>query len=95
MCEFGQVHRHEFSGALNGLLRVRTFCQDDAHLFVTPKQIENEIKSVMAQIDYVYKTFGFEYEVELSTRPEDSMGDDKLWEQAEAKIRKCITIAKL
>ena len=82
MCEFGQVHRHEFSGALNGLLRVRTFCQDDAHLFVTPKQIEDEIKSVMAQIDYVYKTFGFEYEVELSTRPEDSMGDDKLWEQA-------------
>ena len=86
MCEFGQVHRHEFSGALNGLLRVRTFCQDDAHLFVTPKQIENEIKSVMAQIDYIYKTFGFEYEVELSTRPEDSMGDDKLWEQAEAAL---------
>ncbi|AZV66248.1 MULTISPECIES: threonine--tRNA ligase [Bacillus cereus group] len=86
MCEFGQVHRHEFSGALNGLLRVRTFCQDDAHLFVTPKQIEDEIKSVMAQIDYVYKTFGFEYEVELSTRPEDSMGDDKLWEQAEVAL---------
>ncbi|PFT59456.1 threonine--tRNA ligase [Bacillus cereus] len=86
MCEFGQVHRHEFSGALNGLLRVRTFCQDDAHLFVTSKQIEDEIKSVMAQIDYVYKTFGFEYEVELSTRPEDSMGDDKLWEQAEAAL---------
>lgn len=86
MCEFGQVHRHEFSGALNGLLRVRTFCQDDAHLFVTPKQIEDEIKSVMEQIDYVYKTFGFEYEVELSTRPEDSMGDDKLWEQAEAAL---------
>lgn len=86
MCEFGQVHRHEFSGALNGLLRVRTFCQDDAHLFVTPEQIEDEIKSVMAQIDYVYKTFGFQYEVELSTRPEDSMGDDKLWEQAEAAL---------
>ncbi|PFN28635.1 threonine--tRNA ligase [Bacillus cereus] len=86
MCEFGQVHRHEFSGALNGLLRVRTFCQDDAHLFVTPEQIEDEIKSVMSQIDYVYKTFGFEYEVELSTRPEDSMGDDKLWEQAEAAL---------
>ncbi|TXR92382.1 threonine--tRNA ligase [Bacillus sp. SH7-1] len=86
MCEFGQVHRHEFSGALNGLLRVRTFCQDDAHLFVTPEQIKDEIKSVMAQIDYVYKTFGFEYEVELSTRPEDSMGDDKLWEQAEAAL---------
>ncbi|ALQ67979.1 threonine--tRNA ligase [Bacillus thuringiensis] len=86
ICEFGQVHRHEFSGALNGLLRVRTFCQDDAHLFVTPEQIEDEIKSVMAQIDYVYRTFGFEYEVELSTRPEDSMGDDKLWEQAEVAL---------
>ncbi|EJS08109.1 threonine-tRNA ligase [Bacillus cereus VDM034] len=86
MCEFGQVHRHEFSGALNGLLRVRTFCQDDAHLFVTPEQIEDEIKSVLAQIDYVYKTFGFEYEVELSIRREDSMGDDKLWEQAELAL---------
>lgn len=86
MCEFGQVHRHEFSGALNGLLRVRTFCQDDAHLFVTPEQIESEIKSVLKQIDYVYRTFGFEYEVELSTRPEDSMGDDELWNQAELSL---------
>lgn len=86
MCEFGQVHRHEFSGALNGLLRVRTFCQDDAHLFVTPEQIESEIKSVLKQIDYVYRTFGFEYEVELSTRPEDSMGDDELWKQAEESL---------
>ncbi|PGS06034.1 threonine--tRNA ligase [Bacillus pseudomycoides] len=86
MCEFGQVHRHEFSGALNGLLRVRTFCQDDAHLFVTPDQIESEIKSVLKQIDYVYRTFGFEYEVELSTRPEDSMGDDELWNQAESSL---------
>lgn len=86
MCEFGQVHRHEFSGALNGLLRVRTFCQDDAHLFVTPEQIESEIKLVLQQIDYAYKTFGFEYEIELSTRPEDSMGDDELWNQAEASL---------
>ncbi|MEN1936068.1 threonine--tRNA ligase [Paenibacillus sp. 102] len=86
MCEFGQVHRHEFSGALNGLLRVRTFCQDDAHLFVTSEQIESEIKSVLKQIDYVYRTFGFEYEVELSTRPEDSMGDDELWNQAESSL---------
>ncbi|PFN08930.1 threonine--tRNA ligase [Bacillus cereus] len=86
MCEFGQVHRHEFSGALNGLLRVRTFCQDDAHLFVTPEQIESEIKSVLQQIDYVYRTFGFEYEVELSTRPEDSMGDVELWNQAESAL---------
>ncbi|WP_410982520.1 threonine--tRNA ligase [Bacillus cereus] len=86
MCEFGQVHRHEFSGALNGLLRVRTFCQDDAHLFVTPEQIEREIKSVLKQIDYVYRTLGFEYEVELSTRPEDSMGDAELWNQAESAL---------
>ncbi|PFK42877.1 threonine--tRNA ligase [Bacillus cereus] len=86
MCEFGQVHRHEFSGALNGLLRVRTFCQDDAHLFVTPEQIESEIKSVLQQIDSVYRTFGFEYEVELSTRPEDSMGDAELWNQAESAL---------
>lgn len=86
MCEFGQVHRHEFSGALNGLLRVRTFCQDDAHLFVTSEQIESEIKSVLRQIDHVYKTFGFEYEIELSTRPEDSMGDDELWNQAESSL---------
>ncbi len=79
MCEFGQVHRHEFSGALNGLLRVRTFCQDDAHIYVTAEQIESEIQSVLKQIDYVYRTFGFEYEIELSTRPENSMGDDELW----------------
>ncbi|MDM5154914.1 threonine--tRNA ligase [Bacillus sp. DX1.1] len=86
MCEFGQVHRHEFSGALNGLLRVRTFCQDDAHIFVTPEQIESEIQSVIKQIDFVYRTFGFEYEIELSTRPEDSMGDDELWNKAEGAL---------
>ncbi|AWC28674.1 threonine--tRNA ligase [Bacillus cytotoxicus] len=86
MCEFGQVHRHEFSGALNGLLRVRTFCQDDAHIYVTAEQIESEIQSVLKQIDYVYRTFGFEYEIELSTRPENSMGDDELWNQAEAAL---------
>lgn len=86
MGEFGQVHRHEFSGALNGLLRVRTFCQDDAHIFVTPEQIESEIKSVIKLIDYIYKTFGFEYTIELSTRPEDSMGDDKLWNIAESSL---------
>ncbi len=87
MAEFGQVHRHEFSGALNGLLRVRTFCQDDAHIFVTPEQIENEIKEVINLIDYVYRTFGFQYEVELSTRPENSMGDDELWNKAEGSLR--------
>lgn len=87
IAEFGQVHRHEFSGALNGLLRVRTFCQDDAHIFVTPEQIENEIKEVIDLIDYVYRTFGFEYDVELSTRPENSMGDDELWNKAEGALQ--------
>ncbi|MGE7919760.1 threonine--tRNA ligase [Viridibacillus sp. NPDC093762] len=86
MAEFGQVHRHEFSGALNGLLRVRTFCQDDAHIFVRPDQIENEILLALRLIDHVYKTFGFEYDIELSTRPEDFMGSVQLWDQAEASL---------
>ncbi|MGN4124923.1 threonine--tRNA ligase [Lysinibacillus sphaericus] len=86
MAEFGQVHRHEFSGALNGLLRVRSFCQDDAHIFVTPQQIEDEIALALKIIDQVYKVFGFQYEIELSTRPDDFMGDIKLWDQAEAAL---------
>lgn len=86
MAEFGQVHRHEFSGALNGLLRVRTFCQDDAHIFVTPAQIEDEIALALRIIDHVYKVFGFEYEVELSTRPKDYMGELDLWNQAEEAL---------
>ncbi|MGC5326291.1 threonine--tRNA ligase [Brevibacillus sp. SYSU BS000544] len=85
--EFGQVHRHEYSGALNGMLRVRTFCQDDAHVFVRPDQIEAEIQSMMRLIDRIYKVFGFEYSVVLSTRPEDSMGSDELWEAAESSLR--------
>ncbi|WP_042348788.1 threonine--tRNA ligase [Bacillus massiliigorillae] len=84
--EFGQVHRHEYSGALNGLLRVRTFCQDDAHIFVREDQIESEIQQVFHLIDEVYRTFGFEYTVELSTRPEDSLGDDQLWEASETAL---------
>lgn len=91
MAEFGQVHRHELSGALNGMLRVRTFCQDDAHIFVTPSQIESEIKEVFGLVDKIYRTFGFEYTVELSTRPEDSMGEDHLWEQAEGALRNVLT----
>ncbi|MGE7904870.1 threonine--tRNA ligase [Peribacillus sp. NPDC094092] len=87
MAEFGQVHRHEYSGALNGMLRVRTFCQDDAHIFVRQDQIECEIKQVFHLIDKVYRTFGFEYSVELSTRPEDSMGDDSLWEASETALK--------
>lgn len=85
--EFGQVHRHEYSGALNGMLRVRTFCQDDAHVFVRPDQIESEIKNMISLIDSIYKVFGFEYSVALSTRPEDSMGSDELWEIAENSLR--------
>ena len=87
MAEFGQVHRHEFSGALNGLLRVRSFCQDDAHIFVTPNQIEGEITSALRLIDDVYRTFGFSYEIEVSTRPKKSMGDPLLWDQAEDALK--------
>ncbi|MCR8842693.1 threonine--tRNA ligase [Paenibacillus sp. SC116] len=87
LSEFGQVHRHEFSGALNGMMRVRTFCQDDAHLFVLPEQIEDEINRVIELIDYIYQVFGFEYKIELSTRPEDSMGSEKLWNQAEQALK--------
>ncbi|WP_438824169.1 threonine--tRNA ligase, partial [Bacillus sp. JJ1503] len=86
LAEFGQVHRHEYSGALNGMLRVRTFCQDDAHIFVREDQIESEIKEVFQLVDQVYRTFGFEYSVELSTRPENSMGDDSLWEISERAL---------
>jgi threonyl-tRNA synthetase len=91
MAEFGQVHRHEFSGALNGLLRVRSFCQDDAHIFVTPEQIEAEISSALQLIDYVYKVFGFDYNIELSTRPEDYMGEEELWDRAEASLLNVLT----
>ncbi|MDO7906867.1 threonine--tRNA ligase [Paenibacillus sp. JX-17] len=87
MMEFGQVHRHELSGALNGMMRVRTFCQDDAHLFVRPDQIEEEISQAMALIDRIYQVFGFEYSIELSTRPEDSMGSEALWEEAEQALK--------
>ncbi|MBL4962951.1 threonine--tRNA ligase [Bacillus halotolerans] len=87
MAEFGQVHRHEYSGALNGTLRVRTFCQDDAHIFVREDQIESEIKEAIRLIDEVYRTFGFEYTVELSTRPEDSSGEDSVWEMSENALK--------
>ncbi|UQZ47751.1 threonine--tRNA ligase [Bacillus sp. PK3-037] len=87
MAEFGQVHRHEYSGALNGMLRVQTFCQDDAHIFVREDQIESEIKEAIRLIDEVYRTFGFEYTVELSTRPEDSSGEDSVWEMSENALK--------
>ncbi|MEG0830401.1 MAG: threonine--tRNA ligase [Anaerovoracaceae bacterium] len=80
--ELGQVHRHELSGALHGLMRVRTFTQDDAHIFMLPDQIKEEIVGVIDFIDYVYNLFGFKYHVELSTKPEDSMGTDEEWTMA-------------
>lgn len=82
MAELGLVHRHELSGTLHGLMRVRCFTQDDAHIFMTPEQIESEIIGVIDLIDYFYKVFGFEYFVELSTRPENSMGSDEQWDMA-------------
>lgn len=82
MGELGLVHRHEKSGQLHGLMRVRCFTQDDAHIFMTPEQIPSEIKGVIRIIDEVYTLFGFKYHVELSTRPDDSMGSDEDWENA-------------
>lgn len=87
VAELGRVHRHELSGALHGLMRVRAFIQDDAHIFMLPEQIRDEIKGVISLIDGIYKTFGFEYHLELSTRPEDSMGSDEEWEAAENGLR--------
>ena len=85
--ELGLVHRHELSGALHGLMRVRCFTQDDAHIFMTEDQIIDEITGVYDLIDEVYKVFGFDYHVELSTRPEDSMGSDEQWEMATNALR--------
>ena len=90
MGELGLVHRHELSGALHGLMRVRCFTQDDAHIFMTPEQIESEIEGVVRLIDKVYKIFGFSYKLELSTRPEDSMGTDEQWEMATNALKKAL-----
>ncbi|CEI83112.1 threonine--tRNA ligase 2 [Oceanobacillus oncorhynchi subsp. incaldanensis] len=86
LSEFGQVHRHEYSGALNGLLRVRTFCQDDAHIFAREDQVEAEMERAIRLIDEIYGVFGFSYAVELSTRPEKSMGEDAAWEASEQAL---------
>ncbi|NLJ31278.1 MAG: threonine--tRNA ligase [Clostridiales bacterium] len=91
MGELGLVHRHELSGALHGLMRVRCFTQDDAHIFMTKEQIKDEIKGVVRLIDSVYKTFGFTYHIELSTRPEDSMGSQEDWDIATESLRSAIT----
>ena len=88
--ELGQVHRHELSGALHGLMRVRTFTQDDSHIFMLPEQIKDEVIGVVKFIDDVYKMFGFTYHIELSTRPDDSMGTDEEWERAETALREAM-----
>lgn len=91
MGELGIVHRHELSGALHGLMRVRNFTQDDAHIFMTKEQIKDEIKNVVNLIDSVYKTFGFEYHIELSTQPENSIGAKEDWDIATDALRDAIT----
>ncbi|WP_291579038.1 threonine--tRNA ligase [Clostridium sp. UBA6640] len=88
--ELGLVHRHELSGALHGLMRVRNFTQDDAHIFMLPEQIKDEIKGVIRLIDEVYGVFGFKYHVELSTRPENSMGSDEDWNRATEALREAL-----
>ena len=90
MGELGLVHRHEKSGQLHGLMRVRCFTQDDAHIFMEPEQIRSEIKGVVKLIDEVYQLFGFKYHVELSTRPENSMGSDEDWELATDGLRSAL-----
>ncbi|MDD4835441.1 MAG: threonine--tRNA ligase, partial [Lutispora sp.] len=87
VAELGRVHRHELSGALHGLMRVRAFTQDDAHIFMLPEQIKDEIKGVANLIDGVYKTFGFSYHIELSTRPEKFIGEIEIWDQAEKALK--------
>lgn len=90
VAELGLVHRHELSGALHGLMRVRCFTQDDAHIFMTPNQIEEEIMGVVNLIDKFYSTFGFKYHIELSTRPEDSLGTDDQWERATQGLKNAL-----
>ncbi len=91
MAELGFVHRHERSGALHGLMRVRAFTQDDAHVYCTPDQIKDEIKAIMDLDKYFYQdVFGFKYYVELSTRPENSMGDLKMWDLAEQRLKEAL-----
>ncbi len=92
MGELGTVHRHELSGALHGLMRVRCFTQDDAHIFMTKEQITDEIIGVLDLTEYIYGMFGFKYHVELSTRPENSMGTDEQWEEATEALRKALDL---
>jgi len=88
--EFGTVHRHEKSGVLHGLLRVREFTQDDAHIFCTPDQIEKEVIEVLDFVDKIMQTFGFDYDMEISTRPDKAIGDDEIWEIATESLKKAL-----
>jgi threonyl-tRNA synthetase len=90
VAELGTVHRHERSGVLHGLMRVRCFTQDDAHIYCTEEQIRDELKGVMDLDKFVYDMFGFKFSVELSTRPENSMGDPSLWDLAELRLREAL-----
>lgn len=95
MGEFGLVHRHELSGVLSGLFRVRCFTQDDAHIYCTEDQMDEQLKELLDLVDEVYKAFGFEYHLELSTRPEKAMGDPVVWERAENALKKVMEEKKL
>lgn len=88
--EMGHVHRHEYSGALHGLMRVRAFTQDDAHVFCTPDQIKDSIKEIITLYDKYYTLFGFDFHVELSTKPEKAVGDDKVWEISEKALEETL-----
>lgn len=90
MAELGLVHRHELSGVLHGLMRVRCFTQDDAHIFMLPEQVKDEIVGVIDLVDYIYKQFGFNYHVELSTRPENAMGSQEDWDMATNALREAL-----
>ncbi len=95
MAEMGLVHRHELSGTLHGLMRVRAFTQDDAHIFMLPSQIQEEIEGVIDFVDEVYRVFGFKYHVELSTKPENAIGEDAMWDVAIDALRQSLEAKKL
>ncbi len=88
--ELGKVHRHEASGTLHGLFRVRSFTQDDAHIFMLPNQIESEVQNVLSLVDKIYSTFGLTYHLEISTMPEDHIGDEKTWREAESALKNAL-----
>ena len=90
IADFGALHRNELSGALSGLTRVRRFQQDDAHIFCRTDQLEEQISDCMLFLESIYALFGFEYEVKLATRPDDSMGGDELWDKAEAQLKQAL-----